>query len=93
MIDLGKHHSYDEPPDLPYFGRKKPKENSMHLPAQPQPECSSSSQPLSPGKRIHYRSECMDQLSKWHSLLETGIITQEQYKELQSTILADIANL
>ena len=47
----------------------------------------------SPGKRIKYRSECMDQLDKWHSLLSRGVITQEQYSELQESILSDIKTL
>ena len=93
MIDLGKHSSYDEPPDLPYFGRKKTKENSSCIGPTQVTTSPEPSAPPSPGKRIRYRSECMDQLSKWHGLLESGIITQEQYKELQGTILSDIANL
>ena len=86
VIDLGKHSSYDEPPDLPYFGRKKTKKNSSCIgPAQvitsPEP-CA----PSSPGKCIRYRSECMDQLSKWHSLLGSGISTRN-CKALFSQIL------
>ena len=45
---------------------------------------------MSPGKRIKYRSECIDQLDKWHALLEKGVIDQAQFKELQDTILHDI---
>jgi hypothetical protein len=48
---------------------------------------------LSPYKRIQYRSECMDQLNKWHSLLKNGIINEEQYKTMQSSILDDITKL
>ena len=47
----------------------------------------------SPGKRIKYRSECMDQLDKWHSLLSRGVSTQEQYDEFQESILSDIKRL
>ena len=46
----------------------------------------------SPGKRIQYRSECIDQLDKWHSLLSRGVIKQ-QYSELQESILSDIKRL
>ena len=45
------------------------------------------------GRRIHYRSECMDQLDKWHSLLQCGVITQEQYTEMQESILSDIKKI
>ena len=50
----------------------------------------STSNTLSPGKRISYRSECIDQLDKWHALLEKGAISNTQFQELQQTILGDI---
>ena len=56
--------------------------------------CSSPSPFVSsPGRRVSIRSECIDQLQKWHSLLDCGAITKEQYDELQSTILSDIKKL
>jgi hypothetical protein len=45
---------------------------------------------MSPGKRINMRSKCIDQLEKWHRLMESGAISAEQYQELQHTILSDI---
>ena len=63
MMLMKKHDSYDQPPDKPFFSVKKGEQPSTR----------------SPGKRIHYRSECMDQLDKWHSLLQRGVITQDQY--------------
>ena len=77
MMMMKKHESYDHPPDKPFFKQKK----------EGQPGTKS------PGKRIHYRSECMDQLDKWHSLLQRGVITQEQYTEMQESILSDIKKL
>jgi hypothetical protein len=50
----------------------------------------SSSAAVSPGKRVSLRSECINQLDKWHSLLEKGIITQEQYEDMQKAILKDM---
>ena len=47
---------------------------------------------MSPGKRINLRSECMDQLNKWHGLLEKGAISQTQYDEFKK-IIGDIADL
>ena len=88
LIHIGKHESHDTPPDLPYFvGRVKKKGNST-APSHEMPlPC------MSPGKRINLRSECMDQLSKWHLLLEKGAITQNQYDEFQKKIIEDIADL
>ena len=45
---------------------------------------------MSPGERINMRSECIDQLEKWHRLMESGAISAQQYHELQQTILSDI---
>lgn len=73
-IQLGHHDSYDDPPSKPFFGSTK----------------SGSFSAASPGKRIRMRSECIDQLTKWHKLLDTGAISSEDYKDMHSTILADI---
>ena len=75
MIDMKKHSSYDTPPHKPFFKRAVSATKEL---------C------MSPGKRIKYRSECIDQLDKWHALLEKGVIDQAQFKELQDTILHDI---
>lgn len=45
---------------------------------------------VSPGKRISLRSECINQLDKWHQLKERGVISSDQYEQLQKTILTDI---
>ena len=78
MIQIGKHESYDEPPNKPFFKTKEGK---------------GSNQTLSPKKRIELRSECMDQLQKWRELLDKDIISKEQYGELQGKILKDIKEL
>ena len=79
MIHMGKHESRQIPPDLSYFGRLK--------------TISDPSSSMSPGKRINLRSECMDQLNKWHGLLEKGAISQTQYDEFKKKIIGDIADL
>ena len=76
MIQLKKHDSLDTPPKKPFFGAKKTD--------------ATSSVSVSPGKKISIRSELIDQLEKWHRLMDCGAITEEQYKELQETILSDI---
>ena len=70
--------SYDAPPDKPFFRKKKLQDSA--------PDATS----VSPGRRIDLRSQCIEQLDKWHALLDKGAITHEQYKDLQSTILEDI---
>ena len=78
MIDIGKH---DVPPDLPYF---RGKHSSSRTPLT-RPAISPS-----PSKRIDMRTQLLSQMEKWHSLLEKGGITQDQYDDLQSAILKDI---
>ena len=95
-IDMRKHNSYDSPPDLPFFvGKKVPTKSSTPVVATAivTQESAGSSQPESPGKRIRYRGECMDQLTKWHSLMEKGIITEEQYQGFVGKILNDIEKM
>ena len=90
MIQMGKHVSTEVSPALPYFGKAlSSKEAGTQLVqlSSPQPVT------LSPGKRITLRSECIDQLGKWHSLLEKGVITQSKYEQLKETILGDMSTL
>jgi hypothetical protein len=76
---MKKHSSLEIAPDKPFWRRSK---KVM--------ETSSSSVAISPGKRINLRGQCVEQLQKWHDLLEGGAITKEQYDELKSTIIDDI---
>lgn len=65
-IQNGKHSSVDEPPDLPFFtGRKKSGSTS---------QCDTTSLG-SPTKCLSLRTECINQLSKWYSLLQGGAIS------------------
>jgi len=86
MIHMGKHASYDNPPDLPYF-KKCSKIGSAAQPIVNQVVSS-----LSPAQRVQICSECIDQLSKLHSLLEKGGKPTEQYNALQKAIFTDIQN-
>ena len=45
---------------------------------------------VSPGKRINLRSACISQLDKWHQLKERRVMSDDQYQELQKTILEEI---
>lgn len=95
LIHLGKHSSLDTPPNYPYFvGRKCAKTpTSKDSESQSDPPTSTEKADpatLSPGKRVHLRSECIDQLSRWHSLKESGGISSEEYDELRKNIIGDI---
>ena len=45
---------------------------------------------VSPSKKVGLRSECIQQLDKWHDLLVRGVVTQEQYQEFKETIMNDL---
>ena len=84
LIHMGKHSSYENP----YF--KKPCKESRVSEQQVIETQSTSS--LSPMKRIQLCSECIDQLTKLHTLLEKGGVPGEQYDSLKKAILGDIQN-
>lgn len=81
------------PPDLPFF-RQGHKKTTSPPSLEPSSSAgiatSSTSMAVSPGKRVSLRSECINQLEKWHSLLGKGIITQNKYDDLQKAILNDM---
>ena len=39
---------------------------------------------------INLRTQCIDQLTKWHRLMEDGVISQNEYEEMHKPILSDI---
>ena len=86
-IHSGKHSSYDKPPDLPYFTHCKKKRNSQSS------EDGSSASSGTPTKRLCLRTTCIDQLSKWHDLLQSGAISQVQYDEMKDVIMKDMKSL
>ena len=94
LIQIGKHSSYNTPPNYPYFvGRKSSQPTSSKNITEDSPgnsETCPTQGHLSPGKRVHLRSECIDQLSRWHSLKESGGISAEEYEELRKNIIGDI---
>ena len=74
LIHMKKHDAYDNPPNKPFFGK------------QGKPAVSVSS----PGKCIGLRTQCIDQLTKWHKLKEDGVISDAEYQEMHKTIMGDI---
>ena len=86
MIDIGKHDSYETPPDLPYFrgklkpGIKAPSPESVASScsgASAGSSCDGGAGPsgtsVSPAKRISMR-KLLSQMDQWHSLLEKAAI-------------------
>ena len=91
LIQMGKHASYDDPPNLPFFRKDKRSVASSCNPTENVPR--NPSQGVSPSKRLQMRSQCIEQLGRWHTLLEKGGITKGQYDELQATIFQDMQNM
>ena len=86
-IQNGKHSSMDAPPDLPFFTGRKKSGSQCDSPS------TTSSGSRSPTKRLNLRTECINQLSKWHSLLQGGAISQDQYDEMKDTIMEDMKSM
>ena len=86
---MGKHSSLDDPPDLPFLGKRKTKAGESSTATTPSTSVPSTSS--SPSKRVGMRTQCIEQLSKWHELLKSGAISQGQYDELKRTILKDVS--
>ena len=84
MINIGKHSSLDDPPNLPYFGKKKTNAGETSSQASTSVPTSSNS----PSKRVSMRTQCIEQ---WHELLIKGAISESQYEELKRTIVKDMA--
>lgn len=77
-IHMKTHASYDEPPDKPFFKARGSNKQSKSSELPPTAVCGT----ISPSKRINLRSQCMDQIEKWHQLFTKGIISKEQHEEL-----------
>ena len=86
MIHMGKHSSYNEPPDFPFFRGSK-KTASDHGSPDGDKKSVANQSVDSPTKRLGFRTQCIDLLTNWHRLYESGAITKEQLKD---TILGDI---
>ena len=96
LVQSGKYASLDVSPDMPFFrGKKKAKDSNHSTPLENAESSSSTPQStssvgVSPGRRVGLRTECIDQLKKWHALLVDGAISKAQYDDLQATILNDM---
>ena len=82
LIQMGKHASYDDPPNYSFFkdqGKDKVKSSVSATP--------------SPIKRVQLRTELFTQLEKLGSLFDKGSLTKEQFEELKHNVLGDIKEL
>ena len=96
LINMGKHSSFDTPPDYPFF-REKDKiapvsttkstdsgstscTTSSSTSASGGAVTSAQSVCISPAKRSNLRSQYMTQMKEWYSLLDCGVITKEEYE-------------
>lgn len=88
---MGKHGYLDDPPNLPFFtGRKCSAQQHVEESSLSTRQTASSVQDLSPAKKVHMQVESTKQLAEWHALLQQGIVTKEQYNEIQGLILKDM---
>lgn len=69
LIQMGKHSSYDTPPDKPFWKNRTASSANSHTPT------GQTSATISPGKRINLRGQCVEQLLRLHELLEKGGIS------------------
>lgn len=100
LIRLGKHVSLDNPPNYPFFvGRRKQSKAESSDGHTTDSPTHSDSQPttlnvsFSPGKRIHLRTELLDQIKKLSDLLNDGNISQDQYETMKHIVMKDITTL
>ena len=73
MLHMKKHDSYTDPPNKPFFRNSKSAKNGS---------ASTSTDGMSPAKKIQVRTELIQQLDKWHALMERGAIDLQRYQEL-----------
>ena len=86
---MGKHSSLDDPPKLPFFTEKGPtafEKDSLSSPSV----ANQSAVHVSPPQKIQVRGESIKQLAEWHCLLKQGIVSQEQYEDIEGVILKDM---
>lgn len=70
LIQMGKHDSTADAPNKPFWKNRCAKKDSA-----------TNNNVISPVKRVQLQGQLVDQLLKWHSLLEKGGIGEEQYNE------------
>ena len=82
LIQMKKHTSYDVAPNKPFW------KVSKMLSDKDKGDRSSCT--VSPSKRVNLRGQCVTQLLQLHQLLERGGITQQQYDDMQGSIMGEV---
>ena len=91
LIQMKKHLSLDCPPNYPFFrGNKKQSDQGKGTPLKSACNTLGSTAEASPSKRLSMRSELINQLGKCVNLLEKGALSEDEYQELQKSIMTDI---
>lgn len=71
VLQMKKHYSYDHPTNKPFFRQSKSIQKVAGV--------GSGESGMSSAKKIQLCTELIEQLGKWHSLIDCGAITQEQF--------------
>lgn len=87
LVQMKKHTSLDDPPDYPFFRKKKSQKQGDQ---EVKPSNTTPRAGLSPVRRIHMRTECIEQLQRIGKLLEDNTISKLQYEKLQEVIMKDM---
>ena len=92
MVNMKTWASLGEAPNKPFFthGRKRSSEDNASTET---PATQKQSSIASPGRKVHVRTELIDQLDKFHKLKKSGALSPTEDDELRSSILSDIKNL
>ena len=80
MEQLKTHASLEEPLDKPLFRGRKRQSCTVREGSTPD----SKRAAVSPGRKVNIRSELINQLDKWHRILDSGVISKDEYDELTS---------
>ena len=91
LIQMGKHSSYDFPPDKPFWRNHRNVSTGESSTTSATPDRSKAPVvTISPGKRVNLRGQCVEQLLRLHQLMEKGGISKAEYDEMQESIMAEV---
>jgi len=105
----GQHDSLDSPPGIPLFSGVTPNKAAKHdslsealttaatavvslLKGTPEPSPRKSDS-MSPAKRAHVSGTYLDHLDKLKRLLESGVLSEEEFAEQKGFVLNNIRSL
>ena len=104
MLQVGTHKDYDNPPNVPMFGKvAKKRETGMNdalssiaegviRALKGTPQCDTpqcyTSTSMPTGASPNKRSQCIEQIKQLHQLFEINAITKEEYEQQKTNILS-----